>query len=60
MNRKWFTIITLTLVTLIVTLVFMNEYSIYQATELCREVGGLPGVDRDFLPINWSFTCIRP
>ncbi|PYZ92262.1 hypothetical protein CR194_15605 [Salipaludibacillus keqinensis] len=60
LTGKRFIIISLCLLVLVVSLVIMNEYSIHQAQQLCREVGGHPHVNKDIFAINWSFTCNQP
>ncbi|QKS70451.1 hypothetical protein FLK61_27240 [Paenalkalicoccus suaedae] len=35
----------------------LNESSIQDATELCREAGGTPLVSRELFVVNWSFRC---
>ncbi|WP_416148776.1 hypothetical protein ACM26V_21300 [Salipaludibacillus sp. HK11] len=60
LTKKKFTIILSFLTILLISLIVMNEYSIYKASELCKDVGGTPDLAKDFLAVNWSFSCDRP
>ena len=59
MTKKIFIIISSCLTVLMVSLIIMNEYNMYQVTELCKEIGGTPDVDKDFFKENWSVNCDR-